>query len=127
MRLEYTLTCPTSITNNQSAAQPIGGQTDSGGGSNCYWTLHSETEYVYDSMRVIQERDINNNPKVSYTRGVDLSGTLEGAGGIGGLLARSQATALFGGTLQISYEKHKECAVHSTAWNRIDCYWLPET
>src|SRR5881296_3662893 len=41
-------------------------------------------------MRVIQERDNNGNaPLVSYTRGTDLSGTLEGAGGIGGLLARS--------------------------------------
>src|ERR1043166_3059203 len=40
-------------------------------------------------MRVIQERDSNNVPTVSYTRGNDLSGTLEGAGGIGGLLARS--------------------------------------
>ena len=40
-------------------------------------------------MRVIQERDGSNNPLVSYTRGNDLSGTMEGAGGIGGLLARS--------------------------------------
>src|SRR2546427_9099517 len=41
-------------------------------------------------MRVIQERDNNGNaPLVSYTRGTDLSGTFEGAGGIGGLLARS--------------------------------------
>jgi RHS repeat-associated protein len=40
-------------------------------------------------MRVIQERDGSNNPQVVYTRGPDLSGTLEGAGGIGGLLARS--------------------------------------
>jgi RHS repeat-associated protein len=39
--------------------------------------------------RVIQERDGNNAPLVSYTRGTDLSGSLEGAGGIGGLLARS--------------------------------------
>jgi RHS repeat-associated protein len=40
-------------------------------------------------MRVIQERDSNNVPTVSYTRGNDLSISLEGAGGIGGLLARS--------------------------------------
>jgi hypothetical protein len=40
-------------------------------------------------MRVIQERDGSNNPLVSYTRGTDLSGSMEGAGGIGGLLARS--------------------------------------
>ena len=39
---------------------------------------------------MIQERDNNGNtPLVSYTRGSDLSGTLEGAGGVGGLLARS--------------------------------------
>ena len=50
--------------------------------------------YVYDGMRVIQERDSNNTPAVSYTRGIDLSGSLEGAGGIGGLLARSQRLLL---------------------------------
>ena len=48
-----------------------------------------ETRYIYDGMRVIQERDKNNVPTVSYTRGSDLSGSLEGAGGIGGLLGRS--------------------------------------
>jgi RHS repeat-associated protein len=63
------------------------------------WTLQSVTEYIYDARRVIQERDGNNTPTVSYTRGPDLSGiwrgssagseSLEGAGGIGGLLARS--------------------------------------
>src|SRR5206468_6016830 len=42
-----------------------------------------------DGIRVIQERDGGNTPTASYTRGNDLSGTLEGAGGIGGLLARS--------------------------------------
>jgi RHS repeat-associated protein len=40
-------------------------------------------------MRVVQERDGNNVPTVSYTRGNDLSMSLQGAGGIGGLLARS--------------------------------------
>ena len=41
-------------------------------------------------MRVIQVRTSNGVPTVAYTRGPDLSGTLEGAGGIGGLLARSE-------------------------------------
>jgi RHS repeat-associated protein len=41
------------------------------------------------SPLVIQERNASNVPTVSYTRGTDLSGSLEGAGGIGGLLARS--------------------------------------
>src|SRR5262249_7592683 len=53
------------------------------------WILSSETHYIYDGWRVIQERDGSNNPLVSYTRGNDLSGSPEGAGGIGGLLARS--------------------------------------
>jgi len=47
-----------------------------------------EKRYVY-GMRVIQERDVANTPTVAYTRGSDLSGSFEGAGGIGGLLARS--------------------------------------
>ena len=53
------------------------------------WSVTGETRYVYDGMRVIQDRDSSNTPTVSYTRGSDLSGSLEGAGGIGGLLARS--------------------------------------
>jgi RHS repeat-associated protein len=53
------------------------------------WTVTGVTRYVYDGRRVIQERDTNNAPTVSYTRGNDLSGSFEGAGGIGGLLARS--------------------------------------
>jgi len=39
---------------------------------------------------VIQERDSNNVPKITYTRGLDLSGSRTGAGGIGGLLALTQ-------------------------------------
>jgi RHS repeat-associated protein len=52
------------------------------------WQLNGSTTYMYDGMRVIQER-VAGTPIVSYTRGTDISGTLEGAGGIGGLLARS--------------------------------------
>jgi hypothetical protein len=47
-------------------------------------------------MRVVQERNASNVPTVAYTRGLDLSGSLEGAGGIGGLLARSHGYS--GGT-----------------------------
>jgi len=53
------------------------------------WIVSAITRYVYDGNRVIQERNSGNTPAVAYTRGNDLSGTLEGAGGIGGLLARS--------------------------------------
>ena len=53
------------------------------------WATNQIVRYVYDGNLVIQERDGNNLPLVTYTRGKDLSGTLEGAGGIGGLLART--------------------------------------
>jgi RHS repeat-associated protein len=53
------------------------------------WRQTNEVYYVYDGNLVIQERDLNNLPTVTYTRGIDLSGSLEGAGGIGGLLSRT--------------------------------------
>jgi len=58
-------------------------------GSPSVWTFAYEIRYIYDGNLVIQERDTNNTPSISYTRGTDLSGTFQGAGGIGGMLARS--------------------------------------
>jgi RHS repeat-associated protein len=55
------------------------------------WTKTNETRYICDRMLVLQERDASNNPLVTYTRGLDLSGTFQGAGGIGSLLARTDA------------------------------------
>jgi len=56
------------------------------------WVQTNEVHYIWDGNVVVQERDTNNNPVVTYTRGTDLSGSLQGAGGIGGLLARSQSS-----------------------------------
>ena len=53
------------------------------------WTQTNEIHFIYDGNVVVQERDANNLPLVTYTRGNDLSGSLPGAGGIGGLLART--------------------------------------
>lgn len=53
------------------------------------WLQTNEIRYVYDGNLVVQERNTNNLPQVTYTRGNDLSGTLQGTGGIGGLLART--------------------------------------
>jgi RHS repeat-associated protein len=94
-RLEYSYQSNNVSCGGSSA--PAGGGAGApppsgGGGGPCNigaWQLVSETDYIYDGHRVIQERDGNHTPTVSYTRGPDLSGTLEGAGGIGGLLARS--------------------------------------
>jgi RHS repeat-associated protein len=56
------------------------------------WVKTNETRYLYDRLLVLQERDSNNVVQVTYTRGLDLSGTLQYAGGIGGLLARTDAS-----------------------------------
>jgi RHS repeat-associated protein len=53
------------------------------------WVQTNQVRYVYDGNLVVQERGTNNLPLVTYTRGRDLSGSLEGADGIGGLLART--------------------------------------
>ncbi len=65
------------------------------------WTQTNEVRYVYDGRLVVQERHYTPNGStlipltaVTYTRGNDLSGSIEGAGGIGGLLARSEPSTL---------------------------------
>jgi RHS repeat-associated protein len=55
------------------------------------WSKTNETRYLLDGYMVVQERDTNNAVQVTYTRGLDLSESLQGAGGIGGLLARTDA------------------------------------
>jgi hypothetical protein len=67
------------------------------------------TEYSIshdDGMRVILERDASNTPTVVYTRGNDLSVSLEGAGGIGGLLGRSHGYS--SGTWSIHKHYHAD-------------------
>jgi RHS repeat-associated protein len=59
------------------------------------WAASTTYRYLYDGMLIVQERTPS-TPSVTYTRGVDLSGSLSGAGGIGGLLGRS--TGYNGGT-----------------------------
>ncbi|HEY3762349.1 MAG TPA: RHS repeat-associated core domain-containing protein, partial [Verrucomicrobiae bacterium] len=53
------------------------------------WAKTNEVHFVYDGDLLVQERDTNNNVLVTYTRGRDFSGDLQDAGGIGGLLART--------------------------------------
>jgi RHS repeat-associated protein len=103
-------------------------------GNGSSWVAQGTTEYIYDGMRVIQERDAYNNPTTSYTRGTDLSGNLEGAGlprqseatagGIGGLLARSAGfyctnTSL---TICISNGSRTDCEfwLYSDAGTNVD-------
>jgi len=56
------------------------------------WVQTDETRYVCAGLLVLQERGADNQPRVTYTRGPDLSGDLDQAGGIGGLLAMTLHT-----------------------------------
>jgi YD repeat-containing protein len=53
------------------------------------WVPTNEVHYIYDSDVAIQERNSNNAPTITYTRGADKGGRFQEAGGIGGLLART--------------------------------------
>jgi RHS repeat-associated protein len=66
----------------------------------------SQSRYVYDRMDVVQERNSGKTPTVTYTRGTDLSGTLQSADGIGGLLARSHGYS--GGTWSTQSHYHAD-------------------
>ena len=57
---------------------------------NSAWVQTNEIRFVYDGNVILQERDEFNVGRATLTRGLDLSSTLQGAGGIGGLLALSE-------------------------------------
>lgn len=60
--------------------------------TNSAWFKTGETRLILDGDQIIQERDASNNALVTYTRGLDFSGSLSGLGGVGGLLARTDAS-----------------------------------
>ena len=58
------------------------------------WVWQSNRKYVYDGFNLIAETDWSGNIKRTYVWGLDESGSLQGAGGVGGLLMiRDEATA----------------------------------
>jgi RHS repeat-associated protein len=58
------------------------------------WLQTNELNFIYDGSVVVQERDTNNSPVMTLTRGLDLSRMLQGAGGVGGLLAMTEASGV---------------------------------
>ncbi len=54
------------------------------------WILQTETHYTYDQWNIIKETKLNSKLEILNSKlffwGLDLSGTLQGAGGVGGLL-----------------------------------------
>jgi len=60
-------------------------------------TNDEDTAFVYDGWNVIAEYDVTSTPTLdtTYTWGMDLSGSMQGAGGVGGLFAVNDGTNTF--------------------------------
>ena len=56
------------------------------------WTQTNELRFIWDGNAIVQIRNSNNVPVLTLTRGLDLSGSLQGAGGIGGILAMTESS-----------------------------------
>jgi RHS repeat-associated protein len=59
------------------------------------WAEENATLYVYDGWNLIQELNGSGNVQKSYVNGLDLSQSLQGAGGIGGILAVVDGTNVY--------------------------------
>ncbi|SHH76186.1 RHS repeat domain-containing protein, partial [Desulfofustis glycolicus] len=56
--------------------------------TNGAWHQTARTGFIYDDWNLIAELNLDDDRAVQYVWGLDLSTTLQGAGGIGGLLVR---------------------------------------
>jgi len=56
------------------------------------WLLASDSRFIYDGWNLLAELNATNGVVRSYTWGLDLSGSEQGAGGIGGLLSVNAGT-----------------------------------
>ncbi|OGV34729.1 MAG: hypothetical protein A2020_00325 [Lentisphaerae bacterium GWF2_45_14] len=59
--------------------------------------LSSETKFTYDGWNLVAEFDGSNTLLNSYLWGEDISGSLQGAGGVGGLLAVNNYLTIYDG------------------------------
>ena len=70
------------------------------------WSLRQERRFLYDGWNMIAELDVPSSGQArlhrSYAWGLDASGTLTGAGGVGGLLLTSHHTPQSGGGTQVT-------------------------
>jgi len=63
-----------------------------------WWRTNEVTTFVYDGWNLIHERVAHTNgtvDEIEYVWGLDLSGTLQGAGGVGGLLYEKRNGNIF--------------------------------
>ncbi|AHF94700.1 hypothetical protein OPIT5_23640 [Opitutaceae bacterium TAV5] len=61
------------------------------------WSLNTDEKFIYDGWNLVAVLDATNSNALlrTHTWGLDLSGTLQGAGGVGGLLAVKERSGLY--------------------------------
>jgi RHS repeat-associated protein len=74
--------------------------TNSGSG----WAVPSTNKYVYDGWNLVAILDGYNNVLQTFTWGTDLSGMMQGAGGVGGLITMTVCAGTNAGTYFICYD-----------------------
>ena len=72
--------------------------------SGSVWVPVSTNKFVYDGWNLAGILDGNNNLLNSFTWGSDLSGSILGAGGVGGLLSMTVYSGLNAGTYDYTYD-----------------------
>jgi RHS repeat-associated protein len=75
--------------------------------SNCVsgnWQLATDNRFVYDGWNLIAILDSQTNVLQSFTWGLDASGTMQGAGGVGGLLSMTIPSGANSGTYFYCYD-----------------------
>ena len=68
------------------------------------WGLAYTNKFVYDGWNVVAILDGSNNVLDTFTWGTDLSGSMQGAGGVGGLLSMTICTGANAGTYFPCYD-----------------------
>ncbi len=68
------------------------------------WTIDSDQRFVYDGWNVVMVLNSAGVAQQKFTWGLDLSGTIRGAGGIGGLLAVEETSGSSAGSYWFFYD-----------------------
>ena len=87
------------------------------------WTTNLAESVVYDGWNLVDELNATNNAVIcSYLWGLDLSGTMQGAGGVGGLLAMNEAGSLAGHIVAYAGNGNISVRVDATAGTNTALY-----
>ena len=83
------------------------------------WSLITNHRFLYDGWNLVAVLTSDLTPLISFTWGLDLSGTEQGAGGVGGLLALTVHTGTNAGTYFPAYDGNGNVVALLNATNGV--------